>query len=148
MTLFQDFYRSPLTPVSPDGSLAARQSALDAYFPTIVSRSPLHLWSPGDPIPRQGNRLLIGVATWSASDMRLLDAIAQALHERAPALAVDVFNVAECRAPADFDRYVPGIGAVLQTPVVGLWSEGRLVEKASGFAGRELAARTCGLAGL
>jgi hypothetical protein len=43
------------------------------------------------------------------------------------------------------DRYVPGTGRVFQTPVVGLWSDGQLVDKATGRTGRELVARVSGL---
>jgi hypothetical protein len=119
MTLFQDFYRSPLLPTSPDGALGDRQRLLDAHFAATVLQAPFRLWSPGDPIPQQGNRLLIGVATWSASDMTLLDAVSQALQERTPTLVVEVFNVANCRSVEAFSRYVPGIGSVFHTPVGG-----------------------------
>lgn len=145
MTLFQDYYRAPSLPVPQDGSFDVRQQNLDARFPSIVSQSLFRLWSPGDPIPHQGEWLLIGVATWSAEDMKLLDAISQVIHRRALALTVEVFNVANCRSPADFQRYVPDIRDVLQTPVVGHWSEGMFVEKASGYAGRKLVAAICGL---
>jgi hypothetical protein len=145
MNLFQDFYRAPSIPVPQDGSLGIRQQTLDGRFPAIVSQSPFRLWSPGEPIPQQGDRLLIGVATWSAEDMKLLDALSQVIHRQVPALTVELFNVADCQSPAAFQRYVPGIGSVFQTPVVGHWSEGVLVEKASGYAGRELVASICGL---
>jgi hypothetical protein len=138
MTLFQDFYQSP--------SLQGQPSAgLDERFPSAVAGSPLRLWSPGDPIPRQGQWLLVGVATWSAHDMQLLDAVSQALEGGPTGLAVSVFNVANCQSADAFEVYVPGVGSVFHTPVVGLWSEGKLVEKASGRAGRDLVARVCGL---
>jgi hypothetical protein len=145
MTVFSNLVRSPLPQSSPDGSLEQWQKGVDVLFPSAVSRSPFRLWSPGDPIPATGDRLLIGVATWSAHDLVLLDTVSQALQTRPPGLAVDVFNVADCASPQAFERYVPGIGNVFHTPVVGLWSNGRLVEKASGKAGRELVAQVCGL---
>jgi hypothetical protein len=37
-----------------------------------------------------------------------------------------------CKSQADFESCLPGIGKVFQTPVVGIWSNGRLTEKASG----------------
>src|SRR5207302_1485655 len=95
MTTFQDFYR-PSPQAFQDGSLGDEQQALDERFPAAVGASPFQLWSPGDPIPQKGNWLLIGVATWSAYDMKLLDVVSEALRERGPALPVAVFNVASC----------------------------------------------------
>jgi hypothetical protein len=145
MTRFINLPRS-LTPGQLAGNnLAESQRAVDASFAAVVSSGPLHLWSPGDPIPPQGKRLLIGVATWSAHDMALLDAVAEALRAGDGDLHVDVFNVADCPSPDTFERYVPGIGEVFHTPVVGLWCDGRLVERDSGKAGRELVERVCGI---
>ncbi len=36
---------------------------------------------------------------------------------------------------------MPGIGFVHHTPVVGYWAEGKLIEKACGFQGRQVVAR-------
>jgi hypothetical protein len=77
--------------------------------------------------------------------MQLLDAVSQALQGGATGLAVSVFNVANCQSADAFEGYVPGVGAVFHTPVVGLWSDGKLLEKASGKAGRDLVVRVCGL---
>jgi hypothetical protein len=88
---------------------------------------------------------LIGVVTWSAYDMKLLDAVSRVLQRPPSGLTVEVFNVADCSSPEAFDRYVPGTGRVFQTPVVGLWSDGQLVDKATGRTGRELVARVSGL---
>jgi hypothetical protein len=145
MTTFLDLSRSLTSSGPGEVSLGPRQKDVDDRFPSVVSTSPFRLWSPGNPIPETGKRLLIGVATWSAHDMKLLDALAQALQRLPPDLTVEVFNVAGCSSAEAFDRYVPGIGKVFHTPVVGLWSEGRLVEQATGRAGRELAARVVGL---
>ena len=145
MTPFTDLIRSPALPASPDGSLADRQSAIDAFFPSVVSVSPLRLWRPGDPIEPTGRRLLLGVATWSVPDLTMLDELARALHRQPAGVVVDVFNVADVRSAGDFDRYVPGIGTVFHTPVAGLWIDGRLVAKASGKSGRDLVAEVCPL---
>ena len=145
MNTFYDFSQALLSPGEGDGSLGLSQKQLDDRFPSVVSTSPFRLWSPGAPIPAKGKRLLIGVAIWSAYDMKLLDAVSQALQRPVLDLTVEVFNVADCSSPEAFDRYVPGIGQVFQTPVVGLWSEGHLVDKATGRAGRDLVARVSGL---
>jgi hypothetical protein len=148
MNTFYDFSQSLTSSGRQDGSLVLGQRNLDDRFPSVVSASPFRLWSPGDPIPTKGKRLLIGVSTWSAHDMKMLDAVSQALPGLSFALTVEVFNVADCSSPAGFERYVSGIGAVFQTPVVGFWSDGQLVDKASGRAGRELVARVSGLVSL
>jgi hypothetical protein len=145
MTTFYDLSQALTSIGQRDGSPGLSQKDLDDRFPSVISASPFRLWSPGNPISARGKRLLIGVATWSAYDMKLLDAVSQALQRPPSGLTVEVFNVADCSSPEAFDRYVPGIGRVFHTPVVGLWSDGKLVDKATGRAGRELVARVSGL---
>jgi hypothetical protein len=145
MPPFTDLVRSTALSASPDGSLGDRQRAIDSLFPSVVSATPLRLWQPGDPIETAGRRLLLGVATWSVPDVTMLDELARALDSRPTGLVVDVFNVAGVRSAADFERYVPGVGMVFHTPVVGLWIDGRLVAKASGQSGRDLVAEVCPL---
>jgi hypothetical protein len=71
--------------------------------------------------------------------------VAQSLRQRDPGqLHVDVFDVSECKTMEEFQRYVPDVGAVLQTPVVGLWQDGKLTTTATGKEARDLVARTCG----
>jgi hypothetical protein len=120
-------------------------SARELLFPATVAASRLRLWSPGDPIPDTGTRILIGTATWSGYDMRLLDVIDEALgHMNGRAPVVEVFNAGSLTRQEAFDDYIPSIGEVLQMPVVGVWQDGRLVEQASGYAARELVARMFG----
>jgi hypothetical protein len=146
MDVFNGFSQALTRSGRPDGSLAYAQKDLDEGFSAVVTKSPLRLWSPGDPVTGNGGkRLLIGVATWSGHDMMLLDAVSQALQESSGDLTVDVFNVDCCLSQEAFERYVPGIGDVLQTPIVGLWSNGKLVDKATGKAGRDLVSRVTGL---
>lgn len=134
MTIFADLssllWRSPT-----DG--AAAQRRVDELFPSVAAAQAFRNWAPGDPVDDHGQRLLIGVATWSAPDMQFLDSLAAS----PPPITIDVFTVAECRSMADFERYVPGIGTVFHTPVVGLWRDGQLVSTASGFPARDLVSR-------
>jgi hypothetical protein len=51
---------------------------------------------------------------------------------------VEVFDVQDCTGQSDFEQYVPGIAPVFQTPVVGIWENGKLIAKGSGRAGRDL----------
>jgi hypothetical protein len=119
-------------------------SEADALFTSTLAKSPLRLWAPGEPIDAQGARLLIGVATWSEQDMRWLDALSVRAARHLDTVRLDVFNVAECKSPHEFARYIPGIGQVFHTPVVGLWVGGQLSGKGSGKTGRDLVAQVCG----
>jgi hypothetical protein len=165
MNTFHTLWREGVGPEIPPSSPDRRGE----LFADRAARSPvLHPWVPGGPIPPEGRRLLIGVAHWSGYDMELLDLLEEPPSPQRftgvlsgtgvrggmmglPTVPiptrpqVDVFDVAQCRSEADFDLFIPGTGRVLQTPVVGLWVDGHLVEKASGFTGRLLVMRECGL---
>ena len=114
---------------------SSQQEYARKQFPELVSRSNLRLWKPGDEIPNNKPRLLLGVATYSDSDMRLLDALDERVgvgtEER-----VDVFNVLDCKSQSDFAKYVPGISRVFQSPVVGVWEDGTLKRSLSGSEAR------------
>ncbi len=137
MTTFFDLFvgHSSAPAVQDDPTWADRR------FPDLVAASPFHLWQPGDPIPEHDGRYLIGVATWSGYDMRLLDVIAEALRQDSiDPPAIEVFNTADCPHQQDFDRYISGIGIVLHTPVVGFWNNGQLACFEQGHAAREFLA--------
>jgi hypothetical protein len=143
MTIFHDLWRersrSHTGPFTPD--------MRSDMFPAVVDQSRrLRTWRPGEPFRQTGRRLPIGVATWSGYDMELLDLV-----DRASPVgpgsepAVDVFDVDGCASQADFQNYIPGIGEVFQTPLVGYWVDGVLTDRATGAAGRALIVATCGL---
>jgi hypothetical protein len=123
-----------------------QQRAVEQEFPAVVARTGLRWWSPDSGIPASGTRLVIGVATWSGYDMRLLDIIAEAMSRRQPSgvPVVEVFNTADCREPRDFARYVPMRRSVSQTPVVGVWRDGQLEWSGQGYEARDRAARLFG----
>jgi hypothetical protein len=123
-----------------------QQRAVEGEFPAVVARTPLRLWTPDSRIPAGGTRLVIGVATWSGYDMRLLDVLAEALSRRQASdfPVVEVFNTADCRDHRDFARYIPNLGSVLQTPVVGIWRDGRFEWSGQGYEARDRAARLFG----
>jgi hypothetical protein len=137
MTTFFDLFIQH----SSDPSVRDNPTWADRRFSDLAASSPFHLWTPGDPIPERDVRYLLGVATWSGYDMRLLDVIAEAIrqHPFNPP-AIDVFNTADCREQQDFDRYISGIDAVLHTPVVGFWNNGLLKVSVQGHAAREFLA--------
>lgn len=138
MISFTDLLRTDLPP-------SAEQDHAEKQFPLLTGGSNLHLWRPGDAICSKGRRILIGVATYSLYDMRLLDRVDETLRGLGDqALRVDVFSTLDCKTQEDFNQYVPGIGNVWQTPVVGIWENGRLEETASGAAARRLVAQAGG----
>jgi hypothetical protein len=115
-----------------------------ALFPRLVQQSRLHLWSPGDPIDR-GRRLLVGVATWSLYDLSLLDVLDQVLAEGCSGLdRIDLFDLDEVEQ-RDFDKYVPGLGKVVGTPVAGHWENAILGDRAFGWQAIQLTSRLVGV---
>lgn len=114
-------------------------------FPAVVAASPLRLWRPGDPVPAAGERLLLGVATWSGYDMRLLDVIVEGV-QRMPGSerTLEVFSTDDCQTHEDFEAYISGLGRIHQVPVVGFWQSGHLRWSGQGHAARQFAASLYG----
>jgi hypothetical protein len=136
--LFLEHAKRPLPETDPGWA--------DRQFESLAATTPVRLWRPGDSIPSEGSRLLLGLAPWSGYDMRLLDVMLDAIESRRPSSVpvVDVFNVAECRQQLDFRKFIPKLRLVTQTPVVGLWREGRLVEVKQGYEARDFVSRLFG----
>jgi len=119
-------------------------SRRELRFPAVVAESHLRLWKPGEPIPDRGARILFGTATWSGYDMHLLDILDQALAEQSDdAPTIEVFNAGILTAIQDFERYIPGLEAH-HTPVLGIWKDGRLVERQFGYHAADRLARMFG----
>jgi hypothetical protein len=99
------------------------------------------IWSPGEPIPLIGERILIGVARWSRYDHRLLS-----LLESLPRsiCRIDLFDADRCQSQEAVRDYIP-IDFVHHTPFVGFWRDGKLIESENGYAGRHLIYRVLGL---
>jgi len=113
---------------------------LSARLAEALSGSQLHFWKPGDPVARLNRRVLIGVAPYSRYDVNLLAALDE-LQLDSSFERIDIFDVLACQSQADFEKYIPGIEKVYQTPVVGLWENRRLVQHLSGNNARELLMR-------
>lgn len=133
MTNFSDLFwsRRELWP-------ADHQHYVEQQFPLVLGQSNLHLWHPGGAVTAEGRRYLVGVATWSEYDMRLLDLLDAALVLVQPGpVRVDVFSLQVCQSAADFESYIPDLGPVFQTPVIGVWQQGVLLDKGTGARARE-----------
>jgi hypothetical protein len=122
------------TPDIPD---QAQQLAAE-LFPRVVAMSKMRLWRIGDPVSNVGSRILIGVAaSYSIPDLQLLDELNKRLSSASNISdQVDVFDVSDCKEMKDFENYIPGIGNVYHTPVIGYWENGVLKESLSGFHAR------------
>jgi hypothetical protein len=129
--------------LEPRSEVTVGQQQRDAReeLAALLRESRLHLWQLGDPVLNRGRRILLGVGSYSMADLALLDNLNEAHGQESIWPRLDVFDVLECRSIQDFEKYVPGIGKVYQTPVVGYWEEGLLKEKAWGKAGRDLLAK-------
>ncbi len=64
--------------------------------------------------------------------------------DQATPLRVEIFSTLDCLSQSEFEKCIPGIEPVIQTPVVGFYDDGVLRETATGFAGRALVGRVCG----
>ena len=110
-----------------------QQRLASQLLPAAVASTRMSMWSPGESFPTSGTRVLIGVVVWSMYDLDLLDDLDPELfgHD-----SVYVFDADSCKQMSDFEKYIPGIGNVFQTPVVGLWQDGELLYCEQGAAAR------------
>lgn len=108
-------------------------------LPQVLLSAGMDLWHRGDSIPQSGKRTLVGIAPYSRYDFQVLDELLkmQQAQERTFG-CLQVFDMLDCKEMKELDDYVPGIGTVRQTPVVGVWIDGVLVEKEWGWKGRQL----------
>ncbi len=81
------------------------------------------------------HKMVVGVASYSLSELRMLDQLRERMriHEGLSQTSVVVFDVLNCLTEDDFEKFVPGIGRVLQTPVIGYWIHGVVIKLATGF---------------
>lgn len=114
----------------------ASQTSLDDRVWCMIEGAGMKRWHKGDPAPDKGRRLLVGLASYSEADLQLAEDLIGRMR-MLPDLTIEFFNVLDIRDMASFEDYIPGIGNVYQTPVIGLWEDGRLERAAQGFAARE-----------
>ena len=138
-------FRELLNPIRGEEPGEAQRRAA-RLLPERLMRSPMDWW-PIDAVPHgPGNRLLIGVAVWSGYDLKLLDALEEAIRDgRGSGILVGVFDIDRLESPSDIERLIPGVGSVSHTPVVGYWVAGKLAEHGTGYPGRQLVCRLFGL---
>jgi hypothetical protein len=109
------------------------QTAARQQFPSIVKKSHLERRVVGDPVPCDGKYIIIGIASYSPHDLRLLDEIDAAYALWKDVAKVSVFDLMECRDMNDVGRFLLNAVDVRQTPVVELWDDGQLVTFQTGL---------------
>jgi hypothetical protein len=134
--------RNLLVNAGPGKSVGESQRDSGNAFWRIVDAAGIRKWSKGDAPPRTGTYVLIGLApSYSVPDLELADAVVEKVLNGSAGAKVEFFDTSDIRTPQEIEQCVPDIGIVFQTPVVGVWRDGTLVDKASGFAGRRLVRR-------
>ena len=114
------------------------QRRIEKSFTQLVSDSHLNNWHTSDCIPNDKTRILVGVAPgWNELDMRILDCVEQSISNNDFLISVDVFDTSNCQSIDDLHEYIPGIDTPYQTPIVGIWKGGKLIETVWGYEGRQ-----------
>lgn len=129
-----DPYQLPKNDITAPGKQQRRAAEL---FPNLVAQSRLNYWRPGDPVPKEGNRYLVGLAaSFNLMDLRLADIINDQLSlANSNDYCVDVFNVEDFENEASLSLYFsiqPEFSSGWHsTPLVGKWSNGEQVTASS-----------------
>ena len=114
------------------GPAEQQQLAAD-HFSSVVENSHMTIWRPGEELPTHADQTWIAIASYSLPDLQILDALEAKLASKPRQNQIVVlFDLSSFPEFKDFERYLPGIGRVYQTPVIGHWEDGVLKDKASG----------------
>jgi hypothetical protein len=126
----------------PGLSAGEVQKRARELLPGRVAESSLRWWSPDRPLPTDSCFLLVGVAVWSGYDMNMLDhlnrVVSLGANRETPVFIFDADSIA---GVDQLESIISDLGMVHHTPIVGYWEDGKLVEKAIGFHGRQVVAR-------
>jgi hypothetical protein len=113
---------------------ADAQATAQRDFPTRVQKSRLKLRSPGEPVAATGKQFIIGIATYSAPELELMDKLEHFLEQTdAESIDVEVFDVLSCKTMSDFASFIPDIDGVYRTPIIGVICDGKLIDHATGL---------------
>jgi hypothetical protein len=91
--------------------------------------------SEGPPTAPKRDGVLLGLAFYSLPDLQFLDDIVIRSRNTSDSheMRIDVFDVLSCKSMQDFESLFPGLEPVTVTPVIGIWRNGKLMEKGFGF---------------
>lgn len=116
---------------------AAIQRLASRRFPATLQAKGLRLADLARPRPHASPYLLIGVEpSYSQYDLKLLDDVCTAIAENAR----DVVEFFDMRGTSleQLEAVIPGIPeGLFHSPVVGLWIDGKLESRESGFRARQ-----------
>ncbi|HEX3659211.1 MAG TPA: hypothetical protein VHV55_25705 [Pirellulales bacterium] len=126
--------------IVPGVSPGKEQQYAREHFASAVAQSTFTLWSPVMLIGGDSMSIVIGVAVYAPNELGLLDRIDFVLGRMAPAQRpfVGVFETSICASHEAFEALIPGLGKVLQTPVVGVWKNRVFQQSRQGFSAIEL----------
>src|SRR5947209_339686 len=79
----------------------------DRELPRLLDKSAFRLWQAGNPVPREGTFVLLGVATWSDYNMHLLDMLEEAMARPGDHPTVAVFNAGNLTSMEAIREYIP-----------------------------------------
>ena len=128
-------FRDLLTDASMNAEEQQRFAA--AHFPDELSAHGMRLWRPGESYSLVAERYLLGVATYSVDDLKLMDMVDFDMRNgRFGEASLDFFDMSRIKRMAEFEEYIPGITPVNQSPILGVWRDGILVERLQGYAAR------------
>jgi len=113
-------------------SPATQQRWLKKEIPTRMSEAGVRLAQKGSGAP---DRIVMGIAEYVPDELRLLDSVCKATSDLG--LVLEVFLMTDC-SQEEIEEYLPGVGRVFQSPIVGIWKAGTLKESGSGHAARAL----------
>lgn len=121
------------------------QSAAQRLFTSVLQQSHFKKRSVGQAIPNHGKYVIIGVASYSQAELRLLDEL-EANHLRwDDGYEIVVFDMMECKNMADIVQYVPPFTKVVQTPVIAVWDRGSVAATQTGLHGTREVLQKAGL---
>lgn len=124
-----------LTDVGKNQAPKEQQEIARQKFPALVrSSSSLTLYE-GDLCSL--DCMIIGVATYSNDDMKLLDGIEEKqLLKNGEKINIYVYDVTNAKNMDDINSVFKGIGNVYQTPILARYKESQCQFSASGFEAR------------
>jgi hypothetical protein len=102
-------------------------------IPAALAGSKIGIWNPEASIPLAGRRTLLGIAPYAPLDLKLLDALCEAMEDpRNQGEQLEMFDILTCTDMRDLQARTPEIGNVPHTPILGVWENGTLTLRASG----------------
>lgn len=134
----EEIERERAAAISDSGRAAVRAAVSHQRLPGAVRAAGWNFLCRGDQFHPMDNReaLVIGVAPWNDVELKALGALQRHL---VPELGtVWVFDIDDCENAEDIARFLPGVKAPTQTPVMAQYNSGDLTRSAEGSQALDL----------